>query len=348
MLEMLVAGGGRPAYPNSGPGPKILQAGTSQLGYYGTLTPAELFTPTEMFNNVGIQATAPNADSSLLWCKFSYQGSTVYIPTQPMHYYPQMLSWEDLYQAGIVYGTDDNGSFPSPVGSPVNQRTVIAKTLESKPAGFVVRLPAAGSTDPNSPAVAESSMAGEIAELLTKVIAQGVGFGTGKWDSISSGIFATSSYHLMKTSQSGATTNTLVGIGTTSKPGSVGYTGVGKTAKAANYGWWPVLEYVNPDLHVLGVTDVSASLPPPLAVDLSAPMGESTGGIVNVTDVRCVVGASFSASAETDLLKSQVNQLTVANTSAVPVIRSAVVEPVSGVINPYVTLMAEQPRVTVS
>lgn len=303
MLEMLVAGGGKPYYPNSGPGPKSLAGGNEQAGYFGTLTQNQLFTPTELFNLLGIPALGPSVNSSLMWCKFFYKGKVVYIPTRPIHDGSlQPFSWEDLYQLGLVYGTDNNGTFPSPAASPVNQRVTFSKTLEGKTAGFWPRFAAAYDTDPIDAATASASGKGEFAELLSNVYQVGFRFGTGKWDTLPTSSLETVNSAMMKTS-AGTGTGLLMGS-TGGAKGLMSYGSSGKTARQASWCWWPVLQYINPAENLLDLTGFKADSPPPKAVDLYAvDKGESTGGLIGVRGVRSDLIGKTIASATQILLR---------------------------------------------
>lgn len=350
MLEMLVAGGGKPYYPNSGPGPKSLAGGNEQAGYFGTLTQNQLFTPTELFSLLGIPALGPSVDASLIWCKFFYKGKIVYIPTRPIHDGSlQPFSWEDLYQLGLVYGTDDNGTFPYPAASPVNQRVTFSKTLESKTAGFWPRLSAAYDTDPIDSATATASGKGELAELLSNVYQLGFRFGTGKWDSLPTSSLETVNSAMMKTSV-GTGTGLMFGS-TGGAKGQMSYGSSGKSVRQASWCWWPVLQYINPAENLLDLTNFKADSPPPKAVDLYAVNeGEAPGAFIGVRNVRSdLLGGKVTASTSAVLVKRPYD-VKVGLLSPVPRI-GATTTAIVGLRNPSnisVGLLGTPPRPTVS
>jgi hypothetical protein len=121
MFEALVGLGsrGQTNFPNSGPGSKNLLYGNEQLGYFGTLTPAELVTLGKLrslfnfFN--GNDEGAPYT-----WVKMFYKGKVLYFPTNTLAY---NLSWNQLYNAGLVYGVDSNGNYPT--ATPTNQFKIL-------------------------------------------------------------------------------------------------------------------------------------------------------------------------------------------------------------------------------
>lgn len=290
MLEMLVGGGGKPYYPKSGPGPKTLQYGNDQAGYFGTLTQSQLFTPTELYNQLNIPLLGPSTDATMLWGKFYYRGAVVYLPTRPLNTPPQAFNWEMLYQMGLVYGTDNDGPFPSPVGSPYNQRTLVVKKLEGKVAGFKVKLPAAGSKDPLA---AGTSTTGELGELLANILAIGVGSGSGKWDSLDPTVVNLNVGFMTQSSITGVTANTAYSRWINNQPNSFTVAGYSKTSYSVSVLWWPVLEYINPDEHQLDLINFTVTQAAPAAVDMVQNTGESTGGILGVYDVK----ASFTSKA---------------------------------------------------
>jgi hypothetical protein len=340
MLEMLVGGGGKPYYPKSGPGPKSLQYGNEQAGYFGTVTQSQLFTPTEIFNQLNIPLLGPSLDASMLWGKFYYQGTIVYIPTRPVNTTAQVFSWESLYQMGLVYGTDSDGAYPSPVSAPYNQRTLIVKKLENKVAGFKVRLPSAGNTDPMT---ATLSAAGEFSVLLSNIIALGVGAGTGKWDSLDTTVFNSTSYELSLTSLLNSTTSALYGRGLTNNPGQYSYSNLSKTGTSTAALWWPVLQYINPDENLLDLINFTTQLPQPMAVDMLQTTGESTGGILNAFNVTSSpVAKPAQASATYTAVVSPVN-LYPSVAGPAPRVTKVTAEPLQGPVNIVVSHVGPTP-----
>lgn len=86
-----------------------LVAGTENEGFYGSIPSSNFITGDALASAIGLSAGSsqhPNVD----WLKFTLSGKVVYVPKLPFRY---NLSWEDIYQAGAVYGTDDIGLYPS-------------------------------------------------------------------------------------------------------------------------------------------------------------------------------------------------------------------------------------------
>lgn len=129
-----------PTIPNNGPGPQTLKAGTERLGYFGTVTTAELLGTFELADRVGLSEGNP-VNSGTLWMKFINAGKILFIPQKPIR---SLVSWQALYQKGLVYGINGNGSNPMPAGSPVNQNVQV----NARGHLFRVRLMTGANEDP--------------------------------------------------------------------------------------------------------------------------------------------------------------------------------------------------------
>lgn len=339
MLEMIAAGGGKTYYAKSGPGPKSLQAGNADAGYFGTLTQSQLFTSLEIFNQVGLFAYGNDTDPTTLWFKFSYQGKTVYIPSRPINTANQPLSWEDLYQLGVVYGINGVGAYPSPAASPQPQRVMITKQLEGRLAAFLLRLPAASINDPDSAANANLSDYGELSALLTKVLAYGVGAGTGLWDSFTAAVTTTVLGGISKTSVSA--TGMMFAQNVTTSPGFMRYGSTSKAVRATSAGWWPVLEYHDPSETVLEPINFVATSAPPMAVDLKVAPGESSSGVFDVINVKAMALGKIVGKVIADPV-APAGKLTVKMLSKTPDARGGVVNPVIPGSIKTVTLLSKR------
>jgi len=120
------------AFPYTGPGPQQPIRGNFKDGYFGSVPQADMFTDAELMTASGSGGTRIGVTTK--WFKYAIDGKILFLPDGPVAY---NLSWETLYQKGLVYGVDGPGFAPSPVGSPVNQM----KTVQKNEHQFVVRLP---------------------------------------------------------------------------------------------------------------------------------------------------------------------------------------------------------------
>ena len=124
-------------YPNSGPGPKYLRVGNTAMGYFGLIQGSDFITRQQVCDRAFLKTkvTAVTAADDV-WAKFFYQGKVIYFPTK---YIVAGIRWADVYNEGLVYGTNDNGKFTPNSQSARNQyRTVKKNGYE-----YIVRLPQA-------------------------------------------------------------------------------------------------------------------------------------------------------------------------------------------------------------
>lgn len=119
------------ALPRTGPGPQTLLGGDHEVGYYGDVASANFITLRELRAALNFNAGNTVTDAPV-WMKFAYKGKTLFIPAQSL---ATGISWKALYDAGLVYGTNDDGSSLY-TGAKVNQRRTVKIGLET----FIVRL----------------------------------------------------------------------------------------------------------------------------------------------------------------------------------------------------------------
>ncbi|QIB67182.1 hypothetical protein [Kineobactrum salinum] len=123
--RMLRAAGGR-EFP-SGPGPQeMLYDAGAGLGYYGVATHAEMGVGTFFADGGAAGVGGTQLYETPDWYKFYVDISAdfneegrsyvIFMAARPVR---RAVSWEMIYQAGLVYGTDGTGAYPS--GSPTNQ-----------------------------------------------------------------------------------------------------------------------------------------------------------------------------------------------------------------------------------
>lgn len=132
---------------NLGPGPTTLIRGDWNMGYFGTITSANLFTISGLRTAASATGlgTAPADNTMTLWYKFIYQGKIIYIPNNVCAV-NATVTWPMIYNLGLVYGVDGTGETPfdltATAASPaiptlVNQKKVVTKGTDS----FLVRSP---------------------------------------------------------------------------------------------------------------------------------------------------------------------------------------------------------------
>ncbi|ANZ50343.1 putative virion structural protein [Erwinia phage vB_EamM_Phobos] len=113
-----------------GPGPNTLQAGNESYGYFGSVPSADFVNSSTVLAALKTLSGIPGGTSYPTWYKFIRNGKVLFVPNTTFG----DVSWISLYNAGAVYGTDDNGGVNSP--NNVNQMT----TFELNGDLFLVRL----------------------------------------------------------------------------------------------------------------------------------------------------------------------------------------------------------------
>lgn len=136
-------------FPDTGPGPSRLLRGNWNEGYFGTVAQSELFAPAELCSALGFSPVLSSTTAP--WHKFIIDGKILFIPDQSF----ANTHWYELYNAGLVYGTDDNGAYPTGlVSTPKNQMKTATKSGRT----YIVRL-LKGSTAPTTEYLTDYSTA---------------------------------------------------------------------------------------------------------------------------------------------------------------------------------------------
>ncbi|BAQ02711.1 hypothetical protein AVU38_gp183 [Ralstonia phage RSL2] len=125
----------------SGPGPQTLQYGDLTAGFYGIVQAVDFISWDAFIAWSGIAITAKNPYGSQNWLKFAFKGKTLFMPLQPIG----QTTWTALYNAGLVYGTNDIGPRDYNTLTGVNQ----LKVINVNGSNFKVRLPTG--VGPNTP-----------------------------------------------------------------------------------------------------------------------------------------------------------------------------------------------------
>lgn len=100
------------AVTRRGPGPQKLKQGDNTLGYFGTIQSGEFVNGSEFIDLSGVRAYATSLlviNPFPIWHKFVRNNKVLIIPEGPL---ASTISYTQLYQAGMVFGTDDNGVQP--------------------------------------------------------------------------------------------------------------------------------------------------------------------------------------------------------------------------------------------
>lgn len=101
----------------TGPGPQVPVAGyPGKVAYYGEISQFDFIANSDLSDAVGLKSAERNIIDPYAekpWRKVCYQGKILFIPFQHI---ATGVSWEELYQLGLVYGDGTTGQSPEGMG----------------------------------------------------------------------------------------------------------------------------------------------------------------------------------------------------------------------------------------
>lgn len=187
MFESLLSAGGvnSGATSDLGPGPKIVLAGNTTNGFFGEMKQSELFSSEQMsgMGNLTEGTILTNPDTVPMWLKFAIDGKILYVAKQQLR---TLISWNALYNAGLVYGTKDRGKYP--IGAGVEQFKVVRKYENGQPWYLFPRLLTGFDADPTTTPVTSAQMdASEYSKTLGRICSAANGGIAEKWANYTAG-----------------------------------------------------------------------------------------------------------------------------------------------------------------
>lgn len=97
------------AVTRRGPGPQNLQQGDNSLGYFGSLQAGDFINANDLIAKTTLAANASGLvtiNPFPLWHKYVRNNKILLVPEGPI---ASSCSWVQLYNSGLVYGTEDTG-----------------------------------------------------------------------------------------------------------------------------------------------------------------------------------------------------------------------------------------------
>lgn len=235
---------------STGPGPSKLSEGDQSLGWFGTVTSQEFMTISELQTAVGISqgvVTIPLPN----WDKWYRNGKILFVPQGLGH--PSM-SWNTVYSAGLMFGTDDAGPWRDVNAPAVNQMKIVSKGFNR----FIVRTPTAAD-DRNNPtrvipdtATSAIRRNSEISDLLFPMINVAVAPSQRFPRRLSANSIAFSNEGRGLIAQEKYKGVTLYGMPTSASNGTQ-LDALSTIALASGNGWKPILELIQSDLVIEGI-----------------------------------------------------------------------------------------------
>lgn len=129
-----------------GPGPSNIIYGDYDLGFYGTLSSLDFITSSQLINALNFKTSAGGVlsiyEPTPTWLKYIRKGKVYYVPNTSI--VNTGISFQHLYNNGLVYGTNNNGPYTPSGSTPTNQQRIIT----IGPDQFIVRLMKSATEDP--------------------------------------------------------------------------------------------------------------------------------------------------------------------------------------------------------
>lgn len=217
-------------YPNSGPGPQKLLRGDWKRGYFGRVPTADFLLAADAKTLCGLTAGTAVADTSLThWYKYVFDGKILFIPNCAV---ATSVTWRNIYDAGLMYGTDDAGSAPANSATSVATATNQKKIVTAKGFNFLVRSPKASNQPTNVPYTVDTQLADtDWMETISRMwFTPTRADAKARWDDQSTPTLSAICQHFS------ATANVIMVIGA-DVPSTLA-----SSSTSATYGWFPIFE----------------------------------------------------------------------------------------------------------
>lgn len=234
-----------------GPGSNLLLQGNENYGYYGNVSSGDFINTGVILSALKTLSGIPSTVIFPTWYKFIRNGKVFFVPDMQMG----DVTWNSLYAAGAVYGTNDNG----PVDTPQNVNQLC--TFELNGDLFKIRVPkgypeglkwGGGVVDLNTLAEAANKYS-EYEDFLYPIIAltplrkRMVTVGGANANSIILSRYGTDGFGIGVLCQE---VSGSVGIRRGQSPYNYGAATratietVGNRPKSQGLCWWPIVEYI--------------------------------------------------------------------------------------------------------
>lgn len=111
-------------FTTTGPGVQQPVRGDWTLGYFGRVPVAEMLGATALRTALGLNVGSNIADAQIqYYYKFIREGKILFYPAGAI---VTSVTFDQIYNLGLIYGTDDDGAFPAGATlTPKNQKKVI-------------------------------------------------------------------------------------------------------------------------------------------------------------------------------------------------------------------------------
>lgn len=285
-------------YPRSGPGPKSLAYGNTEFGYFGKVASTEVPTNGELvsllLNARGV--AAGTVDLAPGWYKFYFRNKVIFIPCSPV---ASTVSWNDIYNAGCMYGVNGVGSFPT--DTPVNQYRPFSSNKSGQNFYFLPRTlqPAVSDPGPNlyGGVPADNWFKKTEFDLILHVYGGATGLDV-SWAKDSGSQFT--SPIITRNSTVGSEKTQCVVVTPNVNRWNSGI----KATRTGIWRWWPVFELMDLKTDIVGLETITADLylgmvPLPAVSTSDSALAPLQLGLPKTVEYEPVVGESKAVGDET-------------------------------------------------
>jgi hypothetical protein len=231
--------------PRRGAGPNVLQAGDYNYGYFGTISSASFINGPALKAAVNL-GVGTIVSASPRWHKYARNGKVIFVPEGPLT--AATVSWQALYNAGLVFGSNDNG--PYNAGANVNQNVQVTIGADTYRVRLMRGYNDDYSTFPPATTVAEpvETFTCEWDDFVypMSVFVPTVQRMANRANLANATLYGGSSYTVAvqeKTVSGAAVNNLYRGLANAIR---TGITNRGSISYATGLSWWPVLELIEP------------------------------------------------------------------------------------------------------
>lgn len=111
-------------FTTTGPGAQQPVRGNWELGYFGRVPVTDMLSGTALRAALGVAIGSNISDTQIqYYYKFVREGKILFYPAGAI---VTTVSFDQLYNLGLIYGTDDNGAYPAGAAlTPTNQKKVV-------------------------------------------------------------------------------------------------------------------------------------------------------------------------------------------------------------------------------
>lgn len=265
-------------FPNSGPGSKYLLTGNTEAGFFGEVSAADLIDGVDLLPLITSNTLVTQKVKDMVWLKYYFGNKVVFIAKQNL---VGEVSWAQLYESGLIYGTPDDGKYPT--ANPTSQMTVIQKQSEGRTWRLKLRTIRSATVDPYVGAATPYPESEWAKTILNSLSTSGVNrLASYTLTDISAG----GKYHTHAAESDSAATTSAMYVAGGAGGAITTRTSNPKASTAGGPQWRPVLELITSGDTLLPLVKAKASIDDLVPPSISSIQYDTSDQIVNLTKFK--------------------------------------------------------------